>query len=75
MAKVYMFPEQKKLPKGIEERLNEIAKDYVATLQAAVVIMGVERDAPTEEEFMELIGEAFAKGIYDAINELEKTPS
>ena len=43
MAKVVMFPQQKKLPKCVEERLYEIAKDYVATLKAAVMLMDLER--------------------------------
>lgn len=71
MAKVVMFPQRKKLPKGIEDRLYEVAKDYVATLKMAVVLMDLEEDKPTQEEMMELVGTAFARGICDAIDELE----
>lgn len=72
MAKVVMFPQKKKLPKGMEENLIKIAKDYVATLHATVMIMDLELDAPTQEEIMELVQEAFTKGIYEAIDEMDE---
>ena len=68
-----MFPQKKKLPKGVEERLCKIAKDYVATLRAAVMIMDLESDKPTQEEIMELVEQAFTKGIYEAIEELDES--
>lgn len=71
MAKVVMFPQKKKLPKCVEEELYKVAKDYVATLKVAVMLMDLEQDKPTQEEIMELIGTAFARGISDAIDELE----
>ena len=71
MAKVVMFPRKKRLPKGIEESLCRIAKDYVATLQSAVILMDLDTDTPTEEEIMKLVGEAFTKGICEAIDEME----
>ena len=70
MAKVVMFPQKKKLPKGVEEEIFKIAKDYVTTLRAAVMLMDLEAEKPTQEEMMELVGEAFAKGIYEAIDEM-----
>ena len=72
MAKVVMFPQKKKLPKGMEESLRKIAKDYVATLRATVMLMELERDKPTQEEIMELVGAAFAEGIYEAIEEMDE---
>lgn len=72
MAKVYMFPEKKKLPKCVEEHLHEIAKEYVGTIRSAVLLMDLERDKPTQEEMMELIGTAFAEGITKAIEELDE---
>ena len=72
MAKVVMFPQKKKLPKGLEENLHIIAKDYVATLKAIVMIMELEADKPTQEEIMELVGAAFADGINEAIEEMEE---
>lgn len=71
MAKVMMFPQRKKLPMCIEERLYDIAKQYVETLRACVLLMDVEQDRPTEEEFMELIAEAYSNAIYKAIDELD----
>ena len=67
MAKVVTFPQKKKLPKVIESRLCGIAKEYVAAIQAAVVLMELE---PTQEEMMELVAEAFLKGIIEAIDDV-----
>lgn len=71
MAKVLMFPQKKKLPKGMEESLTKIAKDYVATLYATVTLMELEADKPTQEEIMEMVGQVFTDAIYEAIDELE----
>ena len=71
MAKVVMFPQKKKLPKGVEEDLFRVAKDYVGVLRAAAMLLALEADRPTDEEMMELVGEAFAKGILEAIDEME----
>lgn len=71
MAKVVMFPQKRKLPKGVEERLYEIAKEYVEALYAAAILIDLETDKPTQEEFMDLVGETFAEGICEAIDELE----
>lgn len=73
MAKVVMFPQKKKLPKGVEEDLCRIAKEYVGTLSAAVLLMDLESDKPTQEEIMELVEQAFTKGIYEAIEELSES--
>lgn len=70
MAKVVMFPQKKKLPKVIEERLCEIAKEYVETIQAAVVLMDLESDEPTQEEMMDLVATAFMTGIIEAIDDV-----
>lgn len=72
MAKVYMFPQKKKLPKGVEERLYEVAKEYVEVLYSAAILMDLERDKPTPEELMEMVGMAFAEGIYKAIDEMDE---
>ena len=71
MAKVVPFPQKKRLPKGVEERLCQIAKEYVETLQSAVILMDLESDTPTQEEIMGLVEEAFTNGIYEAIVELD----
>ena len=71
MAKVVMFPQKKKLPKGVEEEIRKIAKDYVGVLNAAIMLMDLEEDKPTQEEMMELVATALANGISEAIEELE----
>lgn len=71
MAKVFMFPQKKKLPNGVEERMKEIAKEYVEVLYAAATIMALETDKPTYEEVLEMIGEAFTKGIEEAVDGLD----
>ena len=73
MAKVYMFPEKKKLPAGVEERLIDIAKEYVKTVYATVLVMNVDDpDSKDYEEVMDLIETAFTKGIDVAAEEMEK---
>lgn len=71
MAKVLMFPQKKKLPKGLEEHLHEVAKEYVLTLNGIVVLMELEEDKPTYEEVLEMVADAFSEGIYKAIEDLE----
>ena len=71
MAKVVMFPQKKKLPKGVEDEIRKIAKDYVGVLNAAIMLMDLEEDKPTQEEMMELVATALANGISEAIEELE----
>ena len=74
MAKVYMFPEKKKLPKNLEKRLKEIAKEYMEVVYAIAVLLGVEdTDQPEYMEVMELIAEAFGEGVADAIDEFEES--
>lgn len=72
MAQVVMFPQKKKLPKGIEEDLHKIAKQYVEVLYATAVLFDLEQDKPTYEELMGLIATAFAEGISNAIDELDE---
>lgn len=72
MAKVYEFPQKKKLPAGIEKRLNEITKDYIEVLQALIVILDVDvSDDRQYCEVLEMVQEAFAKGILTAVAEME----
>lgn len=71
MAKVLLFPQKRTLPKDMEERLYQIAKDYIETLYATMVIMDIpDMDKPTYEEVLALVSEAFAEGICNAIDEL-----
>lgn len=73
MAKVYAYPTKRKLPAGMEENLRRVAKEYVETIYATVVLLDTQADKPTYEEVMELVAEAFNEGIYDAIEELDES--
>lgn len=73
MGEVVMFPVKKKLPKGIEEHLYEIAKDYVETLQSTLMLLS--NDEYTQEDFEEiheLVAYTYTKGIDEAIDNLGK---
>ena len=73
MAQVYMFPEKKKLPKGMEERLNEIAKEYVEALFATLTIMSVTDQSPENlDEIHELVSDTYAKALEKAVDELRE---
>lgn len=72
MGKVVMFPEKKKLPSCIEKRLNEITKEYVEVLQALVILLDVNiSDDRQYDEVLEMVQEAFARGILAAVEEME----
>lgn len=71
MTNVVLFPQRRKLPKTIEDRLKQIAKDYVETLYSAAMLLDLEEDKPTVEELQELVVEALNQGFYDAMEDLE----
>lgn len=72
MAKVYVFPEQKKLPANLEKKLKELGKEYMEVVYAIAVLLGVEdADSPEYVEVMDLIAEAFGEGVADAMSEIE----
>lgn len=67
-----MFPQKKKLPSCIEKRLNEITKEYIEVLQALVVLLDINvSDDQQYDEVLEMVQEAFAKGILAAVEEME----
>lgn len=71
MSKVIMFPVRKKLPKGIEEHLYEIAKDYIETLQAALILLSNDKCTKEDlDEIHELVAYTYAKAIEEAIDNL-----
>ena len=70
MAKVYPFPEKKKIPSGMKDELCRIAKDYVAVIYAIANLLQIDDESITEDEVMELVAEAFSEGIYKAIDDL-----
>lgn len=71
MAKVYMFPQPKKLPTGLEVRFGELAKEYIEAVYATMVLLGVDPDTPEYEETLDLVNVAFTDGLIKAMNELE----
>lgn len=73
MAKVYDFPTKRKLPAGMERDLIQVARDYVAILKAITIVLDLEENPPSYEEVLEMVSETFAKGIYDAIDELDES--
>ena len=73
MAKIVMFPEHTKLPKEVETRLYEIAKEYIEVLNSTKVLFGIEDvNDPTFEELCNLAGQIFAQGLSDAIEKSEE---
>lgn len=71
MAKVYMFPEKKELPKNLGGRMKEIGYEYMQTVYAIARLYGIEDpDQPEYMEVMELIAEAFSEGISAAMIEV-----
>ena len=71
MAKVYEFPMKRKLPARMEQDLHRVAREYVAVLKAITVVLELDGNPPSEEELMEMVGEAFGEGIINAINDLD----
>lgn len=74
MAKVIEFPIKKvELPHEVEDCLHEIAKAYVKTLNYALAECS--SDNPTNAELstiQEMVVSAYAKGLYQAVDEMEK---
>lgn len=67
-----LFPRKERLPKCLEERLDELAKGHVEVLYAALKLLASEE--PTTEEFDEishLVTETYAKSFEKAIDEFE----
>lgn len=70
MAKVYIFPQEKKLPAGMEKQLKEVAREYVEVLCAITKLFGLEDEPPNTEEIQKMVEMTFAEGIIEAIDEL-----
>ena len=73
MCDVIMFPQEKRLPKGIENEIDRIAKEYIETLFVTLVLLGGREFCKEElEEVTELVEKTFANGIVKAIEQLGK---
>lgn len=73
MAKVYAFPQKKRIPSGMKDELHRIAKEYVAVIQAIAVLLQVDEESIADDEIMELIAEVFSEGIYEAIDNMDES--
>ena len=74
MAKVYMFPQKKKLPSSLEDRLNKIGREYIELLYASLSIMCIDSSDQAEmEEITALVTQAYADGMLEAINEMDES--
>ena len=73
MAKIYAFPNNKRIPSGMKDELHRIAKDYVGVIYAIATLLEIEEESITEEEIMELVAEVFSEGIYEAIEDLAES--
>lgn len=73
MCDVIMFPQEKRLSKGIEKEIDRIAKEYIEALFATLILLGG-KDFSKEEldEVTELVEKTFANGIVKAIEQLGK---
>ena len=71
MAKVIMFPQKKRIPKGMEEAIHKAAKNYVEVLQATMVLMTIDDpDLESYDEIYEMVIETYAEGLIKAIDEI-----
>lgn len=73
MAKVIVFPQKKRLPKGLEERVHEIAKEYIEVLYASLILLvGEEYTTEDLDEVHEMVAMVYAEELRKAIDDLEK---
>ncbi len=74
MAKVYAFPQKKRLPKGIEKEIHRIAREYVEVIYASAMICAIDGDLDDNlEEVNKLVSEAFEVGLLKAMEALDES--
>ena len=73
MGKVLLFPQKKRLPKSLEEKLHEIAREYVEVLFASLNLLSDE-EASIErmDEVTEMVSNAYYEGLNNAVDELSR---
>ena len=73
MGKVLIFPQKERLPKNLEEKLHEIAREYVEVLFASLNLLSDE-DASVErmDEVTEMVTDAYYEGLNNAVDELSR---
>lgn len=73
MAKVLLFPQKERLPKNLEEKLHEIAREYVEVLFASLALLSDE-EASIErmDEVTKMVTDAYYEGLNNAVDELSQ---
>ena len=61
MAKVIVFPQKERLPKGLEKEVHRLAKEYIEVLYASLNLLAGN----------EMVAVAYAEGLIKSIDELE----
>ena len=74
MAKVYAFPEKKKLPKHIEDGIRRNAKEYMGLLYGSIMLLGEGGLNQMEHgDIVALVTEVYLDGLNDAIDEMDES--
>lgn len=73
MGKVLLFPQKERLPKNLEEKLHQIAREYVEVLFASLNLLSDE-EASIErmDEVTEMVTDAYYEGLNNAVDELSR---
>ena len=73
MGKVLLFPQKERLPKNLEKKLHEIAREYVEVLFASLNLLSDE-EASIErmDEVTEMVSNAYYEGLNNAVDELSR---
>ena len=74
MAKVYVFPEKKKLPKHIEDSIRRNAKEYMELLYGSLMLLGEDGLNQMEHgDVVALVTEVYLEELNDAIDEMDES--
>lgn len=72
MAMMYEFPKKRELPKEFEDRIYEVAKDYVETLKdISDALINDPWDEEEAFEIGELVIKAYAEALEMAMEDLD----
>lgn len=72
MAMVFEFPKKRELPKEFEDRIYEVAKNYVATLKdISEALINDPWDEEEAHEIGELVINTYAEALEMAVVELD----
>ena len=72
MAKVIVFPQKERLPKGLEKEVHRLAKEYIEVLYASLNLLASDlADKEELDRINEMVAVAYSEGLIKAIDELE----